>query len=136
MGDRLAKRGEISALVVVVALACVATSAAADDPVSAAAEFHDRCAACHGAEGAGDGPLVGVLNRSPGDLRRLARRNGGVYPADHVAGMIDGRRMILAHGSREMPIWGRRYAVEAGEEARVRARIEALVGYIRSLQVP
>ena len=52
-------------------------------------------------------------------------------------------RGIPLHGTREMPVWGRDYGIEAGEyymevpydrEAYVRGRILALIEYINRLQ--
>jgi mono/diheme cytochrome c family protein len=123
--------------------ALAAAPSLSQDLAPGADEYQRHCAPCHGLEGRGDGPLAQVLNRAPSDLTLIARRNGGKFPEDHVYRMMDGRRMILAHGTREMPIWGRRYSVEAarkqdrdGTEAEVRARILELVRYLRSIQTP
>jgi hypothetical protein len=55
--------------------------------------------------------------------------------------MIDGRGVIPAHGKRDMPVWGERYRKTGDEgedpaavDARARDLIEALVGYIESIQ--
>ena len=57
--------------------------------------------------------------------------------------MIDGRVEIASHGSRDMPIWGTRYAVNAAEhfvdfpyahEAYIRARVLRLVDYLYRIQ--
>jgi len=137
---RAAWRGALVALVTGVLAAAPSLS---QELAPGAEEYRDHCAPCHGPGGRGDGDLAGVLNRAPSDLTLMARRNGGKFPQDHALRMIDGRRMILAHGSREMPIWGRRYSVEAarmhgrdGTEAEVSARILELVRYLRSIQAP
>jgi mono/diheme cytochrome c family protein len=64
------------------------------------------CASCHGAEGRGDGPLAGSLTKPPSDLTQLAQRNGGAYDERAVMAVIDGRRQVAAHGTRDMPVWG------------------------------
>jgi hypothetical protein len=73
----------------------------------------------------------------------LAKNNGGVFPADRISSVIDGRSQVTTHGSRDMPIWGTRYAVNAAEhfvdvpydqEAYVRARILLLVDYLGRIQ--
>jgi mono/diheme cytochrome c family protein len=51
------------------------------DPSSSAQMYKDYCAACHGKEGKGDGPAVEFLKTPPPDLRTLAQRNNGKYPA-------------------------------------------------------
>lgn len=107
------------------------------------AEYEVKCAACHGLGGKGDGPVVPALKNKPTDLTQLARNNGGVLPVAHLVEVIKGDNRIAAHGSVDMPAWGRRYRVEAGEhyvdvpydpEAYVRARILTLVDYINRLQ--
>ncbi len=70
------------------------------------AEFLSSCASCHGADGKGRGPMSTELKATPSDLTVLAKKNGGVFPFSNVYEVIDGRKMIAAHGTREMPIWG------------------------------
>ncbi|MDO9218314.1 MAG: c-type cytochrome [Lacisediminimonas sp.] len=106
-------------------------------------EFESNCASCHGKTGKGDGPLKEMLNKSPPDLTQLSKKNSGVFPMDRLYQVIDGAN-VPSHGSRDMPIWGRDYRVQAGEyymdvpydpEAYVRTRILALLEYINRLQV-
>jgi mono/diheme cytochrome c family protein len=94
------------------------------------------CASCHGTTGRGDGPVAGALRRRPADLTTLARRNDGAFPSDAVRGFITGTgRTVAAHSTAEMPIWGPLFrAFES--DARTRLRIENLVSYIESIQVP
>lgn len=111
-------------------------------------EYKSSCATCHGLSGKGDGPMAARLKERPTDLTRLARDNGGVFPTQHIYEVIDGRKEIGAHGTREMPVWGTHYLDEtsfqyrytesmgpAAYEALVRARIMALVDYLNRLQV-
>jgi mono/diheme cytochrome c family protein len=111
-------------------------------------EYKSSCATCHGLSGRGDGPMSGRLKERPTDLTRLARDNGGVFPTQHIYEVIDGRKEVGAHGTREMPVWGAHYLDEASfqyrytesmgpvaYEALVRARIMALVDYLNRLQV-
>jgi hypothetical protein len=53
--------------------------------------------------GDGDGPVAAVLASEVPRLDDLTKRNEGVYPAEYVRDVIDGRSEIGAHGSREMP---------------------------------
>jgi len=64
------------------------------------------CASCHGSEGRGDGPLAASLTRLPADLTQLARNNDGRYDERAVMSVIDGRRQVIEHGTRDMPVWG------------------------------
>jgi mono/diheme cytochrome c family protein len=107
------------------------------------AEYDVHCAVCHGIAGKGDGPYKSSMTKAPTDLSQLAKKNGGTYPFERVYEIIDGRRDVGAHGTREMPIWGNRYAVRAGEyyvdvpydpEAYIRGRVLALTEYVYRLQ--
>ncbi len=109
-------------------------------------EYESKCVMCHGAAGKGDGWFASHLKRGMPTLTRLKRNNGGVFPFDSVYQVIDGRKEVLVHGSREMPVWGRVYRVESekqydiysgqymADEGVTRARILALIEYISRLQ--
>ncbi|HWJ17804.1 MAG TPA: hypothetical protein VNR65_03655 [Geobacterales bacterium] len=106
-------------------------------------EFEVHCAICHGMNAKGNGPYVSSLKLSPPDLTLIAKNNGGVFPADRIIGVIDGRAQIASHGSRDMPIWGDRYAITAAEhfagspydqEAFIRGRVLILVDYLSRIQ--
>jgi mono/diheme cytochrome c family protein len=106
-------------------------------------EYDLQCSICHGADAKGNGFLGATLKIVPPDLTVLAKKNGGVFPADRVSGVIDGRVQIASHGAPDMPIWGTRYAVNAAEhffdvpydqEAYVRAHILLLVDYLNRIQ--
>lgn len=99
------------------------------------------CGPCHGEQGRGDGPMRQFLTVAPTDLTTLRQRNGGDYPFNRVYQMIDGRSMIPAHGTREMPVWGGVFALRANDgygpfntETYVRGRIVEIVTYLESLQ--
>jgi mono/diheme cytochrome c family protein len=111
-----------------------------EDPIGLT-EYELACMSCHGLDGKGDGPKARTLSTMPADLTRLASGNGGIFPARAIADMIDGRGVIPAHGKREMPVWGDRYRKtgDPGEDPakvdkRARALIEAIVGYLQSIQ--
>jgi mono/diheme cytochrome c family protein len=115
-----------------------AAHAADTDPLADARQrFLYDCASCHGVDATGEGPVAGVLKISPPDLTRIASRNNGVFSYADVYATIDGR-MPLAHGTREMPIWGNRYKqlLPALGEKKAHARIDALVRWLETLQVP
>jgi hypothetical protein len=57
----------------------------------------------------GKGPLSAELRSQPVDLTILAKKNDGVFPVNAVYEVIDGRKSVKAHGTREIPIWGFRY---------------------------
>lgn len=83
-----------------------ATGMAAAQDARLGERLYDRyCSACHGAAGAGDGPMTRVLTPPPPDLTRMAAQNDGTFPRRRVVWRIDGRDAILAHGN-EMPVFG------------------------------
>ena len=106
-------------------------------------EYEVQCSLCHGMDAKGDGVFNQVLKVVPPDLTTLAKKNGGVFPAERISSVIDGRVEIASHGPRDMPIWGTRYAVDAAkqfvdfpyaEEAYIRARVLLLVEYLSRIQ--
>ncbi len=104
-------------------------------------DFDAKCAVCHGADGKGKGPFAEQLKRPLPDLTTMAKRNGGVFPADRTFAMIEGAG--AGHGTREMPVWGLDYTIQATEQLPempynqavfVRKRITALLDYLNRLQ--
>jgi mono/diheme cytochrome c family protein len=98
--------------------------------------YFNHCAACHGAEGEGGGPVAATMRIMVPNLRTLSQRNGGMFPADKVASYIDGRELNAAHGDRQMPVWGDVFrGPEQGTAQRtVRRRVNALVEFLAALQ--
>ncbi len=82
------------------------SSAKAQSPDVGSFEFKWACSSCHGNDAKGKGPISSELKIAPADLTVLAKKNNGVFPVSAVYDIIDGRKVIAAHGSREMPIWG------------------------------
>lgn len=103
------------------------------------------CAVCHGIDGKGKGPLSEQLRVPPADLTVLAKKNNGVFPVSYVYEIIDGRKVIAAHGTRQMPIWGafdRQFLYPYDKliersydpEATVRTRTLAIIDYLNHIQ--
>lgn len=107
-------------------------------------EYEGNCAVCHGISGKGDGPYAGFVQTKRGlDLTGIQKRNGGIFPLLQILETIDGRREVAAHGTRDMPIWGRDYLARAkgdymdvpyDAERYVETRIVALADYLYRLQ--
>ena len=97
--------------------------------------FRTHCASCHGADARGNGPVAGQMRLPPSDLTRLAIGNGGVFPADRLREVIDGRH-VTSHGVRDMPIWGDvfRYRGGEGDKRSISERIDAIVRYLAGIQ--
>jgi len=109
--------------------------------VSGEALYVRHCAVCHGRSGTGNGPFRGVLTVAPSDLTRIAeRRGGGSFPRDEIAAYVDGRFVPPAHGTREMPVWGRWLGQSLGpgveRDDAARGEILAILSYLETLQQP
>jgi mono/diheme cytochrome c family protein len=98
--------------------------------------FRTYCASCHGTEAKGDGPLAENLRIRPSDLTSIAKRNKGEFDSDKVHRIIDGREPVKGHGGTDMPVWGDAFkrSHEGFSEAAVKARIDAIVAFLKSVQ--
>jgi mono/diheme cytochrome c family protein len=96
--------------------------------------FRAYCAPCHGDDGKGNGPVAGALNTKPTDLTTIASRNGGVFPTQRVSKSIAGDDLVLAHGSREMPIWGPIFHQVEWDKDLGNVRLQNVVKYVESIQ--
>ena len=123
------------------ALAAVLAAPALAEEVPEGRQLYlDACATCHGAEGAGDGPMRQILTIPVPDLTGLAAREGGVFPWLTIVHMVDGRTGLHGHGGA-MPVFGallRGDTVAAdgpdGTPVMASARVFALVDYLATIQ--
>lgn len=101
--------------------------------------FNRYCAACHGESATGDGPAASSLIKQVPDLTRLSLRAGGEFPRAAARALIDGRSPVAAHGTRQMPVWGREFWFEEGAdiiaESRARTLIVRLLDHLEGIQV-
>ena len=103
--------------------------------------YANLCSACHGMNGAGDGPAASVLKKEVPDLRMLSLNNDGVYSHKKVERSIRGSSRNIAHGDIDMPDWEQRFMyVNSGwskftREAYARRCIRALNKHIETLQL-
>ena len=132
----------IGASATIIAATGMTTAVAADKVDLGKREYDSNCIACHGKDLKG-GAYVDFLKVTPPDLTQLSRKNGGVFPLEHVYAVIDGRQEVKVHGPRDMPIWGRDYQIKTGQhyvdmnhdpEMFVRGRIFALIDYLNRMQ--
>ena len=131
-------------LLAIILVAGVASAGSAQDQDVGQVNFRTSCASCHGAEGKGNGPVSGQLKVPPSDLTVLAKKNHGVFPVSRVYEIIDGRQEVMAHGTRDMPIWGFQYSLEQrvqgqpataiDPDAIVRMRILSIIDYLSRIQ--
>jgi mono/diheme cytochrome c family protein len=96
--------------------------------------FRAHCAACHGSDAKGGGPLASALKTKPADLTVLAKNNGGQFPSSRVRKTITGDDVMASHGSREMPIWGPIFHQIEADEDFGNVRLKNLVKYLESIQ--
>lgn len=133
--------------ILICALLVVACAAARQDPIvdksqlppsyvpSGKAMYKQYCAACHGAEGKGRGPVASSLNTRPADLTTLTKRHDGKFPRDYLAGVLRFGPSFSSHGSSEMPVWGPIFQyIDNYDENAVRQRIKNLCDYLESIQ--
>jgi mono/diheme cytochrome c family protein len=102
-------------------------------------ELYKRfCASCHGDQAHGDGPVAATFSMRVPDLTRIAKRQGGEFPAQQIARIIDGRTIVAPHGTRDMPVWGLEFYSENEKKRepaqRTSTMIERLTEYLRSIQ--
>lgn len=95
--------------------------------------FRAYCATCHGVASKGAGPAAPALKAKVPDLTLLARDNRGKFPAARVREVIMGDK-VVAHGSREMPIWGPIFHQIEADIDRGNVRLDNLVKFLESIQ--
>lgn len=120
-------------------LLATSTRAAPLEPAERGRRDYVRyCASCHGVNGDGTGPVAAALVTRPADLRRLSGRYGSPLDRERLGALIDGRAFVVAHGEREMPVWGERFDVPAPDDLRERTiaeRFAALLAYLQAIQL-
>jgi len=97
--------------------------------------FREYCAVCHGNEARGGGPAAAALTKAPSDLTQITRRNAGKFPEIRIQRIINGEGdSIIAHGSRDMPVWGPIFRHTSSNEDLGAVKVYNLVRYIESIQ--
>lgn len=97
--------------------------------------YTNYCASCHGATGIGNGAAAPALKNAPANLSLLTANNKGVFPADHVAAVLQFGSENAAHGSATMPIWGDLFSTLGGANPdQTRLRIRNISDYLKTLQ--
>lgn len=86
--------------------------------------FVAYCAQCHGEDAKGHGRYSKPNEPAP-DLTTLAQRNKGKFPTDYVKKVLIHGVSVPAHGSADMPVWGRVFADLNARE---------LIEYLESIQ--
>jgi mono/diheme cytochrome c family protein len=135
------QRFVLSAVVVTAALGLAmaqtvkTTSAPYTNPTSGKDMYKAYCASCHGVDGTGSGPAASAMKSPVPDLTQLSKKNGGKFPADHVASVIRGDSNRPSHGSTDMPVWGPVFMkVSDNHVGEAQLRVRNLADYIQSIQ--
>lgn len=119
-------------------LGAVTVAAATSDVEQGQRLYRIHCQACHGESAQGDGAMKDRLDTAPADLTTIAERNQDEFPQDAVYEIIDGRRDVPAHGTREMPVWGFTFqgsGLDTDQQKNVSDMVTALTRYLESIQV-
>lgn len=120
-------------------LGILGLGACVEEPPTPRETYQAECAACHGADGRGNGPAARGLDTAPPDLTLIAARNGGVFPRDRVMSTIDGLDRG-AHFSTAMPEFGAGdlgdtvIVEENGLGTPIPMKLLALAEYLESIQ--
>ncbi len=105
------------------------------NPASGKEMYMQYCAACHGADGKGNGPAASSLKTPPPDLTLLAKNHDGKFPASAVSSVLKFGAGPGSHGSSDMPVWGPLFqSLDKYHDGVVQQRISNVVKYIEGLQ--
>ena len=78
------------------------------------------------------------MKTPPTDLTTLSKKNGGAFPAAHVAAVLQFGVDNPAHGSSQMPVWGDLMGTIHGTgpdgSIVVHQRIVNLTNYLKKIQ--
>lgn len=96
--------------------------------------FRAHCAACHGSDATGNGPLAAALKTKVPDLTVMTRNSGAHFPSERVRRTISGDDVLMSHGSREMPVWGPIFHQVEADQDFGNVRVQNLVEYLESIQ--
>ena len=96
--------------------------------------FQEFCAVCHGKDGKGGGPAASALKTNPGDLTLISRNNKGSFPDTKIMAVLKGEQSVAAHGSADMPTWGKTFGDMNVNPNVGQGRMHALVMYLQDIQ--
>jgi mono/diheme cytochrome c family protein len=110
-------------------------TSSARNTVEGAKIFQYHFAACHGTDGRGHGPASVALKHPVPDLTLISQRSGGKFPYQRVKGVIEGNEPgLVAHGDREMPIWGPIFHEVESDQDWGEVRLDAITKHMASIQ--
>jgi len=95
--------------------------------------FKTYCAACHGEDAKGHGPVAPALKVPPPDLTALSKGNNGKFPEEHFVSVLKNGVNEAVHGTADMPIWGPIFST-LNTQRLVTLRMSNLTHYLESIQ--
>jgi mono/diheme cytochrome c family protein len=95
--------------------------------------YKQYCAACHGPDAKGNGPVRRSLRLPAPDLTTLTKRHGGKFPYAYVTEVLRFSPGVPSHGSGSMPMWGPLFEYYYNKSS-AEQRIQNVCDYLASLQ--
>lgn len=102
--------------------------------------FMQYCSTCHGEDARGK--IIDTLKVQPANLRLIHKMHRTPeFPIAEVARVIDGRKIVAAHGPREMPVWGDLFRQEGLfeegvviTEDQLKGKLADIISYLMAIQ--
>ncbi|MBI4888458.1 MAG: cytochrome c [Acidobacteria bacterium] len=136
--------GSVAAAVTVLCTTVVLTQAEPSGPLTPASvrasgqtTFLQFCAACHGIDGRGMGPVARYLLKDPPDLTHIRSRRDGTFPREALeSSLLATGPPATAETQDDMMLWGPLFiSMDASTDA-ARVRVQNLLDFIESIQQP
>jgi hypothetical protein len=121
--------------ILVLALLVVTSNVAGAESLRGREGYVRYCGACHGEAADGKGPVANLMTPRPPALTRLRSRFGRPLATRFVA-YVMGDAMPRAHGTSDMPVWGKVLATPDGDDAEAVGLIWRIAAYLDSIQSP
>lgn len=126
-----------AAVLIAIASSCDAKppkNSRANQAAKGKAHFQKYCSTCHGLDGTGI--IIDTFDIQPADLTQIrGDRDSQEFPILEIANIIDGRKMVKAHGTREMPVWGEVFSTDEHlSESQIKGKLGELIAYLMSIQ--
>ncbi len=127
------KPGVLALCVLAMAAVDTAQGEQATEKLYGREDYVQYCSACHGEAADGKGPVANVLRPLPPALTRLHSKYGYPLGTDLVIYVL-GDKMPRAHGSSDMPVWGRNLRAPDGGGREAKGIIWRIVNYLEAIQ--
>ena len=129
-------RASLSAAAVVLLLLgpLLGSSAKAEQLDRGRDDYMRYCSACHGEDADGNGPVSDALTPRPPALTDLRTKYGNPL-STRLVEFISGTTLPRAHGTSEMPVWGKVLREQTGDESQASEILWRIVRYLDRIQV-